>query len=194
MVPGFLDDKTLICFLIGANCDSCSNDYNGIIIALATLLTIAIIGLVISVVINVFLVVQHKQSRFVVTNKQWNVVTADNFVADMMLIRVMLDTVMSSNQVTSQSLRTSVLGLHNQSMKVLILSQVTNLIMISKWMSTLLMVVTLKWLLILLITSLVRNLIEKNKLKQLLLLLMFLIVASYCNKIANYPARLPCCA
>ena len=40
-------------------------------IALATLLAIAVIGLVISVVINVFLVVQHKQSRCVVTSICW---------------------------------------------------------------------------------------------------------------------------
>ena len=53
---------------IGASSDGSSDDNNGVIIALATLLAIAIIGLVISVVINVFLVVQHKQSRCVVTS------------------------------------------------------------------------------------------------------------------------------
>ena len=49
------------------SCD-CSSDDNGVIIALATLLAIAVIGLVISIVINVFFVVQRKQSRCVVTS------------------------------------------------------------------------------------------------------------------------------
>ena len=51
----------------GDECDD-SDDNNGVIIALVTLLVIAVIGLVISVVINVFFVVQHKQSRCVVTS------------------------------------------------------------------------------------------------------------------------------
>ena len=45
-----------------------SDGNNGVTIALATLLIIAVIGLVISVVINVFFVVQNKQSRCVVTS------------------------------------------------------------------------------------------------------------------------------
>ena len=51
-----------------ASCGDDSDDNNGVITALATLLAIAVIGLVISIVINVFLVVQHKQSRCVVTS------------------------------------------------------------------------------------------------------------------------------
>ena len=50
-----------------ANSGDDSDDNNGAIGALATLLAIAVIGLVISAVINVFFVVQHKQSRCVVT-------------------------------------------------------------------------------------------------------------------------------
>ena len=53
---------------IEVSSDGSSDDNNGVIIALATLLAIAVIGLVISVVINVFLVVQRKQSRCVVTS------------------------------------------------------------------------------------------------------------------------------
>ena len=55
-------------FSIEVRSDSGSDDNNGVIIALATLLAIAVIGLVISVVINVFLVVQRKQSRCIVTS------------------------------------------------------------------------------------------------------------------------------
>ena len=55
-------------FYIEVSSDSGSDDNNGAVIALATLLAIAVIGLVISVVINVFLVVQRKQSRCVVTS------------------------------------------------------------------------------------------------------------------------------
>ena len=51
--------------LIGASSDSSSDDNNGTIIALATILAIAVSGLVISVVINVFFIVQCKQSRYV---------------------------------------------------------------------------------------------------------------------------------
>ena len=49
-----------------ANSDDDPDDCNGVIITSITLLAIAIIGLVISIVINVFLVVQCKQSRCVV--------------------------------------------------------------------------------------------------------------------------------
>ena len=42
-----------------------SSDGNEVTIVLATLLAIAVIGLVISVVINVFFIVQHKHSRCV---------------------------------------------------------------------------------------------------------------------------------
>ena len=52
-------------FLIEVSGDSGSDDNNVVIIALATSLAIAVIGLVISVVINV---IQHKQSRCVVTS------------------------------------------------------------------------------------------------------------------------------
>ena len=45
-----------------------SHDNNGVNIVLGTLLTITVIGLVISIVIIVFFVVRHKQSRCVVTN------------------------------------------------------------------------------------------------------------------------------
>ena len=55
-------------FSVGASSDGSSDDNNGVIIALATIATIAVIGLVISVVINVFLVVKLKQSRCVVTS------------------------------------------------------------------------------------------------------------------------------
>ena len=47
--------------------DGSLDDNNGVIIALAVLFAITVIGLVISVVINVFFVVQRKQSRCVVT-------------------------------------------------------------------------------------------------------------------------------
>ena len=53
---------------LGASSDGNSDDNNGVIIALAILFAIAVIGLVISVVINVFLVVKLKQSRYVVTS------------------------------------------------------------------------------------------------------------------------------
>ena len=51
------------------SCDSCDDpdDDNGLITVLATLLAIAVIGLVISIVINVFFVVQRKRSWCVVT-------------------------------------------------------------------------------------------------------------------------------
>ena len=55
----------LLLFSIEISSDGCSDDNNVVIIALATLLAIAVIGLVISVVINV---VQRKQSRCVVTS------------------------------------------------------------------------------------------------------------------------------
>ena len=59
---------TILLFSIEISNDGSSDDNNGVIIALAALLAIAVIGLVISVVINVFLVVQRKQSRCVVTS------------------------------------------------------------------------------------------------------------------------------
>ena len=46
--------------------ESTSDDNNGMIIALTTTLVIFLIGLVISVVINVFFVVKQKQSRYVI--------------------------------------------------------------------------------------------------------------------------------
>ena len=60
---------TSYCFSVETSftCDD-SDDNNGVIIALATLLVIAIIGLVISIVVNVFLVVQRKKSRCVVSS------------------------------------------------------------------------------------------------------------------------------
>ena len=54
--------------LIEANSDSGSDESDGVNIAVAVLLAIAVIGLVISIVINIFLVVRHKQSRCVVTS------------------------------------------------------------------------------------------------------------------------------
>ena len=48
--------------------DSSSDDCNGVNIALVTLLVIAVIGLVISIVINVFVIRKLKQSRCVVTS------------------------------------------------------------------------------------------------------------------------------
>ena len=57
-----------------ANCNCCDNtgdntdDNNGVNIALATIMVIAIIGLVTSIVINVFVIVKLKQSRCVVTS------------------------------------------------------------------------------------------------------------------------------
>ena len=48
--------------------DSCSDDCNGVNIALATVMAIAIIGLVISIVINVFVIRKLKQLRCVVTS------------------------------------------------------------------------------------------------------------------------------
>ena len=49
------------------SCDNSSDD-NGVITALAALLAIAVIGLVISIVINVFVIKKLKQSRCVVTS------------------------------------------------------------------------------------------------------------------------------
>ena len=54
--------------LLEANCGDDSDDNNGVITALATVMVIAVIGLVISIVINVFLGVKLKQSRCVVTS------------------------------------------------------------------------------------------------------------------------------
>ena len=55
--------------LFSAEADSNdSDDNNGVIIALATVMAIAVIGLVISIVINVFIIVKLKQSRCVVTS------------------------------------------------------------------------------------------------------------------------------
>ena len=48
--------------------DGNSDDNDVVIIALAALLAIAVIGFVISIVINVCLVVRHKQLRCVVTS------------------------------------------------------------------------------------------------------------------------------
>ena len=53
--------------------EACSNnssddDGDGVNIILVTLMGISIIGLVISIMINVFLVVKHKKSRCVVTS------------------------------------------------------------------------------------------------------------------------------
>ena len=55
-------------FLTEEKCGDDSDDNNGVITALATLMVIAVIGLVISVVINVLFVVQRKQSRCVVSS------------------------------------------------------------------------------------------------------------------------------
>ena len=55
----------ILCCLIGANCDGSSDDNCGVNIALATLLAVALIALVVSVVINVFFFIQRKQSRYV---------------------------------------------------------------------------------------------------------------------------------
>ena len=56
--------------MVAVEASSCSSsdDNNGVIIALATVMVIAIIGLVISIVINVFVVRKLKQSRCVVTS------------------------------------------------------------------------------------------------------------------------------
>ena len=53
----------------GSSCDDSSDD-SGVIIALGALLAVAVIALVISIVINVFVIVKLKQSRCVVTNNQ----------------------------------------------------------------------------------------------------------------------------
>ena len=45
-----------------------SDDNSAVVITLATLVAIAIIGLVISVMINVLVIVKQKQSRYVVPN------------------------------------------------------------------------------------------------------------------------------
>ena len=52
------------------NCGDDSDDINGVNIALATVMVIAVIGLVISIVINVIVIVKLKQSRCVVTSIQ----------------------------------------------------------------------------------------------------------------------------
>ena len=57
-----------VLFSTEEKCEDDSYDNNGVIIALATLLVIAIIGLVISIVFNILLVVQRKKSRCVVTS------------------------------------------------------------------------------------------------------------------------------
>ena len=54
-------------FSVEADDSDDPDDDNGLVTVLATLLVIATIGLVISIVINVFLVVQRKKSRCVVT-------------------------------------------------------------------------------------------------------------------------------
>ena len=59
--------KYLVLLFMVEDLDDSENN-NGVIIALATLLVIVVIGLVISVVINVLFVVQRKQSRCVVTS------------------------------------------------------------------------------------------------------------------------------
>ena len=50
------------------NCGDNTDDNNGVNIALATIMVIAIIGLVTSIVINVFVIVKLKQARCVVTS------------------------------------------------------------------------------------------------------------------------------
>ena len=133
-----------------------SNDNNGVIIGLATLLVIAVIGLMISIVINVFFVVQRKRSRCVVTSIYSTYSCIDeSIVVDMMLMlisRVMLDIVMSNNQHQGTTplriLDMPVLPGHlSQSMRILKLT--INLIMMLKWMLI---------LLIMLPASLVRSL------------------------------------
>ena len=54
--------------LLEERCEDDSDVNNGVIIGLATLLVIAVIGLVISIVVIVFFVVQRKRSRCVVTS------------------------------------------------------------------------------------------------------------------------------
>ena len=61
----------LLLSFIEISSNSSSDDNNGVNIALATLLAISVIGLVISIVINVFFVVQHKQSRCVVVTSTY---------------------------------------------------------------------------------------------------------------------------
>ena len=55
-------------FSIEANNGDDPDDDNGVITGLATVMAIAVIGLVISFVINVFVIVKVKQSRCVVTS------------------------------------------------------------------------------------------------------------------------------
>ena len=58
----------ILVFQIGIG-DGGSDDNNGAVIALAVLLAFSIIGLVISVMINIFLVRKLKQPRYVVTSR-----------------------------------------------------------------------------------------------------------------------------
>ena len=143
-------------FLLEDKSGDDSDVNNGVIITLATLLVIAVIGLMISIVINVFFVVQRKRSRCVVTSIYSTYSCIDeSIVVDMMLMlisRVMLDTVMSNNQCQGTTplriLDMPVLPGHlSQSMRILKLT--INLIMMLKWMLI---------LLIMLPTSLVRSL------------------------------------
>ena len=67
LLSNFNDFITLLYGIEACSCGS-SDDNAGVIIALATVMVIAIIGLVISIVINVCFVVQSKQSRYVVTS------------------------------------------------------------------------------------------------------------------------------
>ena len=143
-------------FLLEDKSGDDSDVNNGVIITLATLLVIAVIGLMISIVINVFFVVQRKQSRCVVTSIYSTYSCIDeSIVVDMMLMlisRVMLDIVMSNNQHQGTTplriLDMPVLPGHlSQSMRILKLT--INLIMMLKWMLI---------LLIMLPASLVRSL------------------------------------
>ena len=143
-------------FLLEDKSGDDSDVNNGVIITLATLLVIAVIGLMISIVINVFFVVQRKRSRCVVTSMYSTYSCIDeSIIVDMMMMlisRVMLDIVMSNNQHQGTTplriLDMPVLPGHlSQSMRILKLT--INLIMMLKWMLI---------LLIMLPASLVRSL------------------------------------
>ena len=60
----------------GPNSDSGSDDSSAVNITLATLVAIAVIGLVISVMINFFVIVKQKQSRYVVPNIQCSYISS----------------------------------------------------------------------------------------------------------------------
>ena len=117
----------------------------GVIIGLATLLVIAVIGLVTSIVINVFFIMQRKQSRCVVTSihSTYSCINESTVVDMMMMLisRVTLDIVMLNNQYQGTTplriIDMPILPGHlSQSMRILKLN--INLIMMLKWMLILL--------------------------------------------------------